>query len=87
VAALRVVAEGNPDWPFGHGLLAAALWLLGEEGAARARFAEFVSRVPDAAARRPARLIQVPPGSVSADYHRHDAPTRQAFAALEDAAG
>jgi adenylate cyclase len=71
VEALRVVVDGNPDWAFGHGLLAAALLLDGDAEAARARFAEFARRQPEAAARAPERLIPVPPERVSADYHRH----------------
>jgi TolB-like protein len=86
VEALRVVVEGNPEWAFGHGLLAAALLLQGDEDAARARFAEFVRRVPDAAARASRRLVQVQSEHVSDAYYRNDEPLEQAFAVLERAA-
>jgi len=83
VDALRVVVEGNPDWAFGHGLLAAALLLQGDEGAAEARYSEFVRRLPEAAARIPERLVRVQLDSVSEAYHRQDAPLRRAFGQLE----
>lgn len=83
VDALRVVVDGNPDWAFGHGLLAAALLLQGDETGAEARYAEFVRRFPDAAARTPERLIQVQWDSITEAYHRQDAPLRRAFGELE----
>jgi TolB-like protein/tetratricopeptide (TPR) repeat protein len=83
VEALRVVVEGNPDWAFGHGLLAAALLLQGDDDAAEARFAEFVHRLPEAAARVPDRLVQVQRDLISEAYHRHDAPLRRALGELE----
>jgi len=87
IAAFRVVVESNAGWSAGHGLLAAALHLRGEADAARARFAEFVLRVPDAAARVPSRLVAVDPERVTAAYYQHDARLLRAFAELEASLG
>ncbi len=83
VAAFRVVVESNAGWATGHGLLAAALLLHGEAEAARARFAEFVHRVPDATERAPSRRIAVDPERVAAAYHQNESRIVSAFAELE----
>ena len=83
VAALRLVVESSPEWGFGHGLLAVALALDGQREAARERFADFIRRVPEPAARSPAGLVKVPHERVSAGYHQRDARIIGAFAALE----
>jgi TolB-like protein/tetratricopeptide (TPR) repeat protein len=82
---LRLVADGSPEWPFSHGLLAVALLLNNQPERASEHFAEFARRLPEARARVPARMIPVPMDRVSPAYHRRKARIVQAFDALERA--
>jgi TolB-like protein/Flp pilus assembly protein TadD len=83
VGVLRMLVEVHPDWPFGHGLLAAALLGMGAEAAARERFAELVRRAPAAEGRALSGLVPVPAERLAAAYRAGDARLAERFAALE----
>lgn len=83
VAALRLAVEGNPAWPRGHALLAAALWLNGEHPEAQDHYAEFARRVPGAGDRAPSRASPVPVDRISEACRRYDARILRALGDLE----
>lgn len=87
VPVLRALVECHPDWAFGHGLLAIALYRTGQPEAASDRFAEFVRRAPAAETRRPVLMVPVTPERLGAAYRTRDAALAADFAAMEEALG